>query len=253
MSLRGTLETLALPDLLTVLAATRRSGQLVVRAGRFEGRLWLAQGELVKADVPNSTDLEDALFTLLRLGTGEFSFEADANPLPSEDAVPVQEVLLRAQGRRSEWLALEAAVPSLAARFQLAADPAGETVAVAAGHWRVLVGLAAGADVKGVIENLGLPELEARRAVRALLDAGVILPAAVRASGPAPAPERLLPTPPLTSEASPPEAEAPAGEVDQADDGAFDEVEPEPPTVPRGEDEPVDRGLLFRYLSGESF
>ena len=329
MSLRGTLDTLAVPDLLTLLAATKRSGELVVRDHGFEGRVWLAEGGLVKADVPDSADLVDAVFMLLRLEAGDFSFEADAGPFPPSEATSMQEVLSEAEVRLTEWLALDTAVPNLAVRFRLVPDPVGATVTITAGEWRVLAALAEGNNLRGAMEALGLNELDARRAVKKLLDTGLLAKAAEHAPPPpirepdlpGPAPEALVPEPDLPEPAPPeplppavvpepapepdltgpaPEALVPepdlpepappqpepepepaavvpepappqpepaavvpepaptdapgqaAGDASPDDASPGDDAEEGPPP-PIGEDEPVSRSLLFRYLSGESF
>ena len=238
MSLRGTLDTLSVPELLTVLAATNRSGELLVRADRFEGRLWLADGGLVKADVPDSADIVDAVCALLGLGSGEFSFETHATPVSASEVLPVEDVLAEAQSRRSEWLALDAAVPSLAARFRLSSEASEGAVTLRAEQWRMLVALAAGADVRAAMDVLDLDEVDARRAVRALRDAGLLEPAPAPLSEPTPGPS-LDPAP------APPPEPTPGPSLEPT-------PEPTPEPSPATEDESVSRSLLFRYLSGEN-
>ena len=263
MSLRGTLDTLAVPDLLTLLAATKRSGELTVHAPGFEGRLWLADGGLLKADVPDSSDLVDAVFCLLRLQSGDFTFEAEAGPLRPTDAASMAAVLSEAEARLTEWLAFTTAVPTLQVRFRLVPEPVGATVTVTAGEWRLLATLADGKDLGGAMEALGLSELDARRAVKNLIDAGALAKApdgeaGPQPSAPPPTPEPDQGTPPPTSEPEPSPPLPAAAPLDQEarERDVPDEVpsaETEAYARPRGEDEPVSRSLLLRYLSGESY
>lgn len=251
MSLSGTLDTLSLSELLTVLAATKRSGELVVRgASGSEGRLWLLQGALVKADVPPASDMVGAVTALLAVETGEFAFTVDAAPLAGSESTPLEDVLPEAQSRHAEWLALDAAVPSLGSRFQLAAEPAAQTVSVSADHWPVLVALAREVDVRSAMEELGLSELQARRSVRALREAGLLEPA-----GGADPPTAPRATPPAgrTARAAEPEPTNLRGALPLEQAAIKPVVEPviEAEHVPAGDDEPVNRNLLFRYLLGE--
>ena len=266
MSLRGTLDTLSVSDLLTVLAASKRSGELMVRGPGLEGRLWLAHGGLVKADVADGTDLVDAVLALLQLDTGEFSFEAESSPVSASEVTDVAGVLEEAESRLSEWLAAQTAVPTLGARFTLGSEPMGTNVTLTAEEWRVLAALGSGADVRAVMGSLGLKEVEARRTVKALLDAGLLVPAGDRAStGPAAAPVPPPPRPrPAEARTQPEPAPAAGGPAAPGGEGAgggagapsqprSEEVPDPVDDRPRGEDEPVDRSLLFRYLSGENF
>ena len=254
MSLSGTLDTLSLPELLTVLAATRRSGELVVRGAGFEGRLWLTHGGLVKAEVPTASDMVGAVTALLAVGAGEFAFTADTAPFSGAESIPVEEVLSEAQSRRAEWLALAAAVPSLASKFRLTAEPTAQSVTVRADDWGVLVALSRGVDVRHAMDELDLSEMPVRRSVRALRDAGLLEPADEVDQRPA-APA-VLPAPYPAAEPAPAAEPGPASSEETVSTAqpAIEpviEAEHEPPSQPPGEDEPVSRSMLFRYLSGE--
>ena len=80
MSLKGSLDTIALPEVLDLLADTGKSGELRVSGGRvYGGRVWFDAGLLSGFDVGSSPDPADARFQLLRVDTGEFSFYMDAS------------------------------------------------------------------------------------------------------------------------------------------------------------------------------
>src|SRR5437763_14700771 len=89
VSLHGTLETFALPDVLALLAATKKSGELRVVGGSVDGRVWFDGGQVVATDVGASTAFVDAVFDLLRLTSGKFSFDADRQPASAFAPVPI--------------------------------------------------------------------------------------------------------------------------------------------------------------------
>lgn len=117
MGLTGRLEGFGLPELLQILAQSKKSGTLTLRGGSIEGTITLLNGRLaaVSADMAAG---EEALFALLGNMEGHFSFvpSIDANVehgLPeelSESLRPLDVLLLeasagdvvRGQGRVSE-------------------------------------------------------------------------------------------------------------------------------------------------------
>ena len=202
MSLQGTLETIPLSDVLSLLAATKKTGELRVTGPRGDGRLWLAAGEVVEAAVPRAATPVDAVFELLRLTAGTFAFEGGATAPKPGDPAPVAALLSEAQARLDVWRSIEAVVPSTASLVSLAGELSSDDVTVSRQQWRHLVAVAAGGDVHGVMERLGVGEFDACRAVKDLVDAGLVTVAAA----PAPAPEKPapLPTPPASSPAAAP-------------------------------------------------
>lgn len=174
MSLNGTLETFALPDVLALLAATKKTGELQVDGGRGEARLWLDNGEMVGADVPRATTFVDALFEMLRLTSGNFAFDNDGRPASPGDPQPVEPLLLEAKSRLGEWKSIEAVVPSLACAVKLAAEVSGAQVSVTPEQWRALVAVATSRDVEGVMKSLELGEFASCRMLKDLVQIGLV-------------------------------------------------------------------------------
>ncbi|HUR23400.1 MAG TPA: DUF4388 domain-containing protein [Acidimicrobiales bacterium] len=174
MSLNGTLETFALPDVLALLAATRKTGELQVNGGRGDARVWLENGEMVGADVPRATTFVDALFEMLRFSSGNFVFDNDGRTEDPADPEAVEPLLLEAQSRLGEWKSIEEVVPSLACGVTLAAEVSGAKVSITAEQWRTLVAVAVSRDVEGVMSSLGLGEFSGCRMLKDLVQIGLI-------------------------------------------------------------------------------
>lgn len=194
MSLNGTIETFALPDVLALLSATKKTGELKVSGGRGDARVWLDNGEMIGADVPRATTFVDALFEMLRLTSGEFAFENDRLPASPSGPMAVEPLLAEAQSRLGEWKSIEAVVPSLACAVTLAAEVSGAQVSITAEQWRTLVAVAMNPDVEGVIGALGLGEFDSCRMLKDLVQIGLVAvddapPAQARAAAQAPAAE----------------------------------------------------------------
>src|SRR5690349_6238345 len=100
VSLQGSLETFALPDVLVLLASTKKDGELRVVGGRTDGKVWLDKGQIVQTthggkDVPAI----DGVFELLRLSAGTFSFESDHTAPKPGEPVMIDLVMADAQTR----------------------------------------------------------------------------------------------------------------------------------------------------------
>jgi hypothetical protein len=179
VSLQGSLDTFALPDVLVLLASTKKTGELAVSGVRsageisVEGRLWFADGALAGHEVGRAPDAATALFELLRLDEGAFAFDAGSVP-DGANGTDIEPVLARAQSYLVEWRDIERAVPSLRAGLVLNEDVPAESVELRADQWRLVAMIGGGCDVNTVIDRLGAGELAGCRAVKDLVEAGLV-------------------------------------------------------------------------------
>jgi hypothetical protein len=173
VSLQGSLDAFALPDVLALLASTKKSGELYVRGDRSEGRVWMDQGLVVGGEAPRARTLPEVFFELLRQEEGSFVFDAGAG-VPDGEAVAVDPILRDAQHRLSEWRSIEAVVPSLSVRVRMVAHAPAPEVSITAEQWEVLAVVAGGAPVDAVAQALTLGEFGACQVVKRLVDAGLV-------------------------------------------------------------------------------
>lgn len=176
MALQGSLDDFALPDVLSLLSSTRKSGELQVSGERGgEGRVWMDGGRIVSCETGATTDVVDTLFELLRFREGTFVFSADVAPPSIGEARDVAPLLQEASRRLAEWRVIEAVVPSLATRATLSAELPTPAVQLEAEQWKVLVAVANGGTVAAVANSMSLGEFSACKAVKALVDAGLVI------------------------------------------------------------------------------
>ena len=222
MSLQGTLDTFALTDVLALLAGTKKRGELRVTGNTLSGSVWLDGGQLVGAEVPRSPTLVDAVFELLRLEEGAFSFEQDSPPRIPMPPQSVGDVLADAEERIIEWRDIASVVPSLNVVVMLTPDPPGPTITLDVAQWRMLTGVADGRPLADVAHQFLLGEFEACRTVKQLVEMGLgtvhaapargaaaAAPAAAAAAAPAAAPPPAPAAPPQAppaQQAPPPQA-----------------------------------------------
>ena len=178
MALQGTLDTFSLPDVLRLLATTSKTGRLRIEGDRGQGSVWLSDGGVVDADADRTLDgtpVDEVVFELLRFGSGNFAFDGDDTAADAGDEPEDVEALLRrANDLLGEWAELEAVVPSLEHEVTLAGDLSVDEVTISADNWQSLVAVASGRTVGELATSLGLTELGVSRAVRDLVELGVV-------------------------------------------------------------------------------
>ena len=175
MSLQGSFETIALRDVMALLASSSKSGELRVVGGHIEGRLWMHDGRLVGSKVGKSRDHVDAIFDLLRLPEGNFVFKDGVEAPEPGEPTAVEPVMREAEERLREWQDIQAVVPSLEHRVRLIPDLTTPEVTLSAHEWHLVMAVALAASVRGVLEELGLTQFEGCRGIRRLVDAGLVI------------------------------------------------------------------------------
>jgi len=173
VSLQGSLDGFPLPDVLALLASTKKRGELRVAGHQGAGRVWMADGAVVGAQSGSTRAPVDVLFQLLRVDTGSFTFDPQAD-IPPGKPNDLEPLLAEARARLTEWQAIEAVVPSLAAGVELVDELPSPKVTVSAAQWRVLRAVAAGGTVDDVARTLDLDEFGACQAVKRLVDLGIV-------------------------------------------------------------------------------
>lgn len=175
--LKGSLQTVALPEVLNFLASTGKTGELHVSGGSGDGRLWFDEGRMAGFDVKGSEEAFEAVFELLRIDEGEFSFYAGAD---RPDGVAVADgdgevgpVVEAAEKRLQEWSEIVAVVPSLAHRVSLRTEAPAEEVSLTGGQWEMIVAVGTGRSVGEVIVDRHLREFAGCQAVRELVEASL--------------------------------------------------------------------------------
>ena len=277
MSLQGTLDTFGLQDVLSLLSTTKKKGELQVRGPGFAGSVWMDEGKLVGAEVPRCPTLVDAVFELMRLPEGEFSFVGDSPVRGPMTEASVGDVLGDAEERLIEWNDIAVHIPSVHVKLELAPAAPSSQVNLDPDQWRLVVASGHGVTLAELAEAMGMGEFQICRTAKALVENGLatavpVAPPATPAGPPAAAPAQEAPARPQPAAApvqeapaAPPPApepepvaQAPAAQPaaptpEPAPAPAAEAPAPPPPVVEDeetpGPGEPVDRSALLKFLS----
>jgi hypothetical protein len=180
VSLKGSLETFALSEVLQLLADTSKTGELYLQGeDGVEGRVWIRDGAIAAFDVEGSYEPDDAIFQMLGATRGAFSFDAEgAAPesarTPAWDRHDVRAELSRAQTKMAEWVDILAVVPSLEHRVQLRAEAPADNVSIDRAQWEMLVAIGGGGAVHQVLADRNLGKFDGCKAVKGLIDAELV-------------------------------------------------------------------------------
>ncbi len=178
MALEGTLDSFPLADVLRFLAGGERTGVLQIDGDRGTVRLWLEDGECTGAEAAGTVvdDAVRATFEALRCTTGSFRFEEDRRPtVASSQPRPVSVVLAEALSLRAEWDAVEQVLPSSRHRVRPVPSPPDGRVVLDPLGWTIVTSLGRSDDVASVMARSGVAELDAARALVALVREGLLV------------------------------------------------------------------------------
>lgn len=252
VALQGTLDTFALPDVLRLLAATKKTGRLRISGERGSGSLWVDAGAVSAIEAthaPHATEAGDALFELLRFDHGSFTFDADAVHSEPGAGQDVDDLLQAAEALLAEWRQIESVVPSLDAWVTLRRELGAPEVTIDQERWTTLVTVGGGATVRRMADDLCLAELPVSRAVRDLVELGVVDIAPAAPAGRAEAtPASRVPAPAVAEPAVAGEPErAPARVTPVAPQPEETGAVPDPvPAADAGDDAPLPTARPLR-------
>ena len=178
MALQGTLETFALPDVLRLLASTKKTGQLRLTGGRGSGSIWLDGGSIIASEAsgaPLADGAPEVVFELLRFKEGDFVFDADA--LASDGGAPRRR-RGHARGRRGDARRVEVhrggRALARAAGCRCAPSSPSDEVTLDRDRWAEIVAIGGGTTVGGLGDAPELGELPVSRTVKELIELGLV-------------------------------------------------------------------------------
>lgn len=113
MSLKGSLESVNLADILQLVSNSRQSGRFVLTKDTgSKGYIVIKNGDIIHSEMENFIG-EDAVFTLISWGKGDFIFEE--GPIEAETTIKrsVTSLLMEAARRIDEWKLLRKKIGSI--------------------------------------------------------------------------------------------------------------------------------------------
>jgi hypothetical protein len=190
--LQGTLETLSLPELLGLLAQSRKTGALWLDAANSSAVVYIADGRCCAAESSDAGEpladapalmarVVDVCFAIERADDGSFRFGPEQPPWACAETVDLEVAIDELARLVEEWREIQAVIPSLECRIRLADELGVEELSVDRECWQLVVALDGRRSVRDLVRKTNRPVLDVCHAILALVDAGAV------SVGPAPA------------------------------------------------------------------
>jgi hypothetical protein len=175
LALQGTLDVVSLADVLRLLAATAKTGQLRLENETHRGVVWLRGGQVTAVtDAQPHTDmpLVEFLLWFTTQAEGTFAFHLDDQAPHSDEPIEVKVIEAELAALAREWDELHQVVPSLNHRVGLVARLPTQQVTIDANRWPAILAAASQPTVQDLGARFGFGELDALRAARDLVSTG---------------------------------------------------------------------------------
>jgi hypothetical protein len=183
--LQGTFDTLALPEVLGLLARSQKTGTLWLEAGPATAAIYIADGRCCAAqsgDLTGKVDNAQSLlvrvvelcFSASRLEDGAFRFGSEEPPWVCPETVDLEVAIDELARLLEEWRDIQAVIPTLDARVRLADELGVDELVVDRERWALLVAIDGRRTVRELVRKTNRPTLEICHTIVALVDAGAL-------------------------------------------------------------------------------
>jgi hypothetical protein len=183
--LQGTFDTLALQELLGLLAHSRKTGALWLDAGPASAVIYVVDGRCCAAMSNDAADvidnapamvvrLVDLCFAVARAEDGAFKFGLEEPPWVCPETVDLEVANDELSRLLEEWRLIQAVIPSLECRLRLSEELGIDELVVDRERWRLLTSIDGRRSVRELVRKTTRPVLDVCHAVVALVEAGAV-------------------------------------------------------------------------------
>ena len=176
MSLKGSLDSINLADIMQLVANSRQSGRFVLtRETGSPGYITLKRGEIVHAEVDKFMG-EDAFFTLVSWGHGEFVFEEGHFEVETSITRSVTSLLMEAARRIDEWKLLRRKIGSTDAvpQFNEIDRQERRKISLSTLEWLVISKIDGKQSISQISESAGINIYDTARIIFGMIASGLL-------------------------------------------------------------------------------
>jgi hypothetical protein len=174
--LKGSLESINLADIMQLVANSRQSGRFVLTKGTGnDGIIILKKGEIIHAEVDKFKG-EDAFFTLISWGKGEFVFEE--GEFQSETSInrSITSLLMEAARRIDEWKLLRKKIGSIDTipEFNEIDRQERRKISLSTLEWLVISKIDGKQSIQQISESAGINIYDTARIIFGMIASGLL-------------------------------------------------------------------------------
>jgi len=183
--LQGTLETLALPELLGLLSHSRKTGALWLDAANSSAVLYIVDGRCCAAESSEAGEpvrdhdallarVIDVCFSVERADDGKFRFGPEESSWSCEDTVDLDVAMDELSRLVAEWRDIQAVIPSLDCRIRLSDDLGVDELTLDRERWQLVVAIDGRRSVRDLVRKTNRAVLDVCHTILTLVDAGAV-------------------------------------------------------------------------------
>jgi hypothetical protein len=183
--LQGTFETLALQEVMGLLAHSRKTGTLWLEAGPATAAIYIAEGRCCAAQSGDLTSpvhdapslmvrLVELCFAAARTEDGAFRFGKEEPPWVCAETVDLEVALDELNRLLDEWREIQAVIPSLDCRVRLSDELGSDGIVIDRERWALIVAIDGRRSIRELVRKVNRPVLDLCHAIVALVDAGAV-------------------------------------------------------------------------------
>ena len=179
MELSGNLKDFPVEDIIKFLSLSKRTGVLNitgsdVKEEEVQGRLFFKEGKIINAET-EKREGEDAVFHLLTVKTGSFSFtKQDNEGVKNVIDKDTEELLFEAAKKVSLLEDVIKRLPSFDTVLDINPKPSSDKISLGKNEWHILNMFRGGKSIKEVLEGSSFSEADTLSAVLSLFAAGLL-------------------------------------------------------------------------------
>ena len=179
MELSGNLKDFPVEDIIKFLSLSKRTGVLNitgsdVKEEEVQGRLFFKEGKIINAEA-EKREGEDAVFHLLTVKTGSFSFtKQDNEGVKNVIDKDTEELLFEAAKKVSLLEDVIKRLPSFDTVLDINPKPSSDKISLGKNEWHILNMFRGGKSIKEVLEGSSFSEADTLSAVLSLFAAGLL-------------------------------------------------------------------------------
>lgn len=176
MSLKGSLDSINLADIMQLVSNSRQSGRFVlVKDEASKGHIIIRKGEIIHAEVGNFVG-EDAVFTLISWGTGDFEFVEGEYEAETTITRSVTSLLMEAARRIDEWKLLRRKIGSIDAvpEFSEIDRQERRKISLSTLEWLVISKIDGKKSIQEISNNAGINIYDTSRIIFGMIASGLL-------------------------------------------------------------------------------
>ncbi|MCK5004448.1 MAG: DUF4388 domain-containing protein [Candidatus Aminicenantes bacterium] len=176
MSLKGSLDSINLADIMQLVSNSRQSGRFVLSKNTGEkGYIYVNQGNINHAEVSNFKG-EDAVFTLISWGKGEFEFEESHFDVETSITKSVTSLLMDSARRIDEWKLLRKKIGSIDSVPTFSEIDKGERrkISLSTLEWLVISKIDGRRSIAEISNESGINIFDASRIIFGMITSGLL-------------------------------------------------------------------------------